>query len=173
MIAAGGLVTAYSYETGSLGTVPFSAQFRSLDGKLTRPQTYVQDAQADASVELAGPVTDGPENTRRVPLRVRYGGDAPQLGHSLTATQLPAGSMILFTDPHDGPVYGPQAFVPGGLLMQGEERDVALFISRPTDPADESVTITVELATQYWMGTTPDVDPSDNTVTFNLALPTS
>ncbi|MEV4718133.1 hypothetical protein AB0J94_13190 [Micromonospora noduli] len=173
MIAAGGLVTAYSYETGSLGTVPFSAQFRSLDGKLTRPQTYVQDTQADASVELAGPVTDGPENTRRVPLRVRYGGDAPQLGHSLTATQLPAGSMILFTDPHDGPVYGPQAFVPGGLLMQGEERDVALFISRPTDPADESATITVELATHYWMGTISDVDPSDNTVTFNLALPTS
>ncbi|MEU4551292.1 hypothetical protein [Micromonospora violae] len=50
MIAAGGLVTAYSYETGSLGTVPFSAQFRSLDGKLARPQTYVQDTQANASV---------------------------------------------------------------------------------------------------------------------------
>ncbi|MEU4551293.1 hypothetical protein [Micromonospora violae] len=122
---------------------------------------------------MIGPVTDGPENTRRVPLRVRYAGDARQLGNSLTATQLPAGSMILFTDPHDGPVYGPQAFVPGGLLMPGEERDVALFISRPTDPADESTQITVALATHYWNETVPDVDPSDNTVTFSLALPTS
>ena len=63
--------------------------------------------------------------------------------------------------------------MPGGLLMPGEERDVALFISRPTDPADESTPITVELATHYWMETVPDVDPSDNTVTFSLALPTS
>ena len=55
--------------------------------------------------------------------------------------------------------------MPGGLLDAGRrQRDVALFISRPTDPADESTPITVELATHYWMETVPDVDPSDNTV---------
>ncbi|MET8266903.1 hypothetical protein ACFYP0_19055 [Micromonospora arida] len=46
-------------------------------------------------------------------------------------------------------------------------------LSRPTDPADESTPITVELATHYWNEIVPDVDPSDNTVTFNLALSTS
>ncbi|MDG4806318.1 hypothetical protein O7634_06070 [Micromonospora sp. WMMD1120] len=173
MIADGGLVTVQSANVGSLETIPFSARFRSLDGTLTRPQTYVQDALTNASVELIGPVTDGPENTRRVPFRVRYSGDARQLANSLTATPLPAGSMILFTEPFDGPVYSAQAFVPGGLLMQGEERDVALYITRPTDPADESNPITLELKTHYWDETVPDVDPSDNTVTFNLALPTS
>ena len=172
MIATGGSITVYSWKFGSLGTVPFSAQFRSLDGKLARPQTYVQDTQPDASIELAGPVTDGPENTRRVPLRVRYAGDAANLGLSVRATPLPAGSMILHTDPWDGPVYSERAFVPGGQLMAGEEREIALLISRPTDPADETAPINLELSTD-WVETVPDVDPSDNTVTFNLALPTS
>lgn len=171
MIAAGGLVTVYSVKFGSLGTVPFSAQFRSLDGTLTRPQTYVRDTQPDASIELAGPVTDGPDNTRRVPLRARYAGDAANLGLSVNAT-LPAGSVILHAEPNEGPSYSSRAFVPGGDMMAGEERDFALVISRPTDPADESAPINLELSTD-WVETVPDVDPSDNTVTFTLALPTS
>ncbi|MEV4119092.1 hypothetical protein [Micromonospora sp. NPDC049645] len=173
MIAAGGLITVYSWSAGSLGTVPFSAQFRSLDGKLTHPQTYVQDTQPDASIELAGPVTDGPYNTRRVPVRARYAGDAPHRYLWVSATPLPAGSSILYTEPTDGPTFGGEAAVAGGPMMAGEERDLVLFITRPTDPADESNPINLELSTRWLDTTIPDVDPSDNTVTFSLALSTS
>ncbi|MGV9215882.1 hypothetical protein ACTFTM_28860 [Micromonospora sp. RB23] len=172
MIAGGGLVTVNSSAFGSLGTAQFSARFRALTGALSHPRTYVQDTQPDASIELAGPVTDGPENTRRVPVRVRYAGDAPNLGLRVRAAPLPAGSMILYTEPFDGPAYSDSAFVPGGQMMAGEERAIALFISRPTDPGDESGLINLELSTD-WVQTPADVDPSDNTVTFSLALPTS
>ncbi|MBM0277928.1 hypothetical protein [Micromonospora tarensis] len=172
MIADGGFVTVNSASAGALGTVPFSARFRSLSGSLSNPQTYVQDTQPDASIELAGPVTDGPENTRRVPVRVRYAGDAPNLRLELNAAPLPAGSAILYTEPTNGPTYGGEASVPGGQMMAGEERDLALFFTRPTDPADESTPISLEVSTS-WIATTTDVDPSDNTVTFNLALSAS
>ncbi|MEV1071735.1 hypothetical protein [Micromonospora parva] len=171
MIAAGGSVTVQSTAFGGLEAVPFSAQFRSLDGKLTRPQTYLQDSQPDASIELAGPVTEGPENTRRVPVRVRYAGDAPHRDLEVNA-QLPVGASILYCEPSAGPPWGGGAYVPGGQMMAGEERVFALFISRPSDPADEANPIDLELSTS-WLETVPDVDPSDNTVTFNLAVAAS
>ncbi|MGC4811643.1 hypothetical protein ACLQ29_14060 [Micromonospora sp. DT228] len=173
MIMNGGWVEVYSSIDGLVARTPLSALFRSTNGSLTRPRPYVQDARPDASIRLDGPVTvlpDG-EGNLRVPVTIRYDGDAPHDSFSVRASSLPAGSVFWHTDPTSGPVSGGGALVPVPelRLMPGEEYSFALVVSPPTDPADASELIDIEVATN-WYPTSPDADPSDNVVRTTLAV---
>ncbi|MEV4765426.1 hypothetical protein AB0J89_22690 [Micromonospora chokoriensis] len=169
----GGWVEAYSTNGGLVARTSFGALFRSTTGSLIRPRPYVQDAQPDASIRLDGPVTEFPDGAGnlRVPVTIRYDGDAPHNSFWVRASSLPAGSVFWHTDPADGPVGGSGALVPvpGLRLMPGEEYSFALVISPPTDPADATNLIDIELTTD-WYPTTPDVDPSDNVVRTTLTV---
>lgn len=173
MIMSGGWVEAYSINGGLLASPSVNALFRSTTGSLIRPRPYVQDAQPDASIRLNGPVTEFPggEGNLRVPLTIRYGGDAPHGSFWVQARSLPAGSVLQSADPGTGPVGsdGVLVPVPGLQLMPGEEFSFAVVISPPTDPADATKLVDIELTTS-WYPETPDVDPSDNVVQTTLAV---
>ncbi|MCG5471645.1 hypothetical protein LADH09A_005643 [Micromonospora sp. LAH09] len=173
MIMAGGWVEVYSSNSGLVASTPLSALFRSTNGSLIRPRPYVQDAQPDASIRLNGPVTEFPggEGNLRVPLTIRYGGDAPHGSFWVQARSLPAGSVLRSADPGTGPVGSDGVLVPVPelQLMPGEEFSFAVVISPPTDPADTTKLVDIELTTS-WYPETPDVDPSDNVVQTRLAV---
>ncbi|WFF01580.1 hypothetical protein [Micromonospora sp. WMMD964] len=173
MIMSGGWVEAYSTNGGLVASTSVNALFRSTTGSLIRPRPYVQDAQPDASIRLNGPVTEFPDGAGdlRVPVTIRYDGDAPHNSFWVQAGSLPAGSVLRHTDPGSGPVGSGGALVPvpGIQLMPGEEFSFALVISPPTDPADATKLIDIEVTTD-WYPETPDVDPSDNVVRTALAV---
>ncbi|SCE88304.1 hypothetical protein [Micromonospora chokoriensis] len=172
MIMSGGWVEAYSTNGGLVASTSVNALFRSTTGSLIRPRPYVQDAQPDASIRLNGPVTEFPdgEGNLRVPVTIRYDGDAPHNSFQVQASSLPAGSVLRHTDP-GSPVGSGGALVPvpGMRLMPGEEYSFALVISPPTDPADATELIDIQVTTD-WYPTTPDVDPSDNVVRTALTV---
>ncbi|WFE51690.1 hypothetical protein [Micromonospora sp. WMMD1155] len=173
MIMSGGWVEAYSTNGGLVASTSVKALFRSTTGSLIRPRPYVQDAQPDASIRLNGPVTEFPDGAGdlRVPVTIRYDGDAPHNSFWVQAGSLPTGSVLRHTDPGSGPVGSGGALVPvpGIQLMPGEEFSFALVISPPTDPADATKLIDIEVTTD-WYPETPDVDPSDNVVRTALAV---
>ncbi|WP_433115631.1 hypothetical protein [Micromonospora sp. CA-246542] len=176
MTMSGGWVEAYSNNGGLVATKSFSALFRSTTGSLIRPRTYEQDTQPDASIRLNGPVTEFPggDGNLRVPVTIRYGGDAPHNSFWVQANSLPAGSVFWHTDPGSGPVGSDGALVPLPelQLMPGEEYSFAVVISPPTDPADATKLVDIELTTS-WYPETPDIDPSDNVVRTTLAVDTN
>ncbi|WP_431897189.1 hypothetical protein [Micromonospora haikouensis] len=165
MSATGGVLDVFSAAGASVST-PFGAQFRSTTGSLTRPRPvpYVQDARPDAAIDVTGPVTVDPYGSYRLPVRVRYAGDAPHSSLYLKATNLPAGVVIEGTDPTSGPAYSDETLVPGTRMMPGEERAFDVVFSAPTSARD----VTLELWTA-WFGVSPDATPGDNVATFTLA----
>ncbi|MCG5447340.1 hypothetical protein NIE79_006109 [Micromonospora sp. NIE79] len=173
MRMGGGWVEVHSGQGGLLARESFNARFRSTTGSLTDPRLYVQDTQPNAAITAVGRATIDPDGygNLRVPVTVRYRGDAPHLGLYLKASPLPAGAVIQYTVPGDGPAMSDTTSVPGGRMMRGEERSFDVIISPPTDPADAEDIITFEVST-FWYGDV-DANPSDNTATFTLALPTS
>ncbi|MFF5178536.1 hypothetical protein ACFY2Q_11005 [Micromonospora sp. NPDC000316] len=173
MRMTGGWVEVYSTERGLVSRTSLDALFRSTNGSLHRPRPYLQDVRPDASIELDGPVTvfPGGEGNLRVPVTIRYRGDAPHNSFTVRANSLPEGSVFWHTDPGSGPVGSDGALVPVPQLqlMPGEEYSFALVISPPTDPADVSKLIDIEVTTS-WFPQAPDVDPSDNVVQTTLAV---
>ncbi|MET7950713.1 hypothetical protein [Micromonospora sp. NPDC005324] len=173
MRMGGGWVEVHSGQGGLLARESFNARFRSTTGSLTNPRLYVQDTQPDAAITALGRATINPDGYGhlRVPVTVRYQGDAPHLGLYLKASPLPAGSVIQYTIPGDGPAMSDTTSVPGGRMMRGEERSFDVIISPPTDPADAEDLITFEVST-FWYGDV-DADPSDNTAQTTLAVATN
>ncbi|MEV4496662.1 hypothetical protein AB0J84_13260 [Micromonospora arborensis] len=171
MSMGGGWVELYSVEQDEpVAIKSFGALFRSTTGSLIHPRPYVQDTQPDAAIESVGPVTLDPEGSGMLllPVTISYRGDAPHYSLDIKASPLPAGSLIHYTVPADGPVGSNQALVPGVQMMAGEVRSFGLLISPPTDPSDAQDVITLELLTNWYGG--PDANPSDNTAQTTLAV---
>ncbi|MEU1360419.1 hypothetical protein ABZ356_11330 [Micromonospora zamorensis] len=170
MSMAGGWVEVYSVSGELVAKKSFGAQFRSTAGSLAHPRPYVQDIRPDAGIESVGPATLDPEGSGNlyVPVTVRYRGDAPHFSLYIKASPLPAGSLIQYTVPADGPVGSDRALVPGVQMMSGEVRSFGLLITPPTDPADAQDVITFEVSADWYE--TPDADPSDNTAQTTLAV---
>ncbi|GIG89740.1 hypothetical protein [Plantactinospora endophytica] len=170
MSAAGGAVTVTTTDSQPLTiTKGFDTVFRSTTGSLRNPRPYVQDTQTDASV-AAGSATlvrqpDG-SYLGRLPVTVRYEGDAPHDGLQLESV-LPAGVQLDSIEPSDVCAY-PWCSVPGGEFMQGEERSVELVFTAPVGTtAGDLGTGSVVLHSSYFTEVS-DVDPSDNTTGFTI-----
>ncbi|MGX7676513.1 hypothetical protein [Plantactinospora sp. DSM 117369] len=171
MSAVGGAVTVQTTDSQPVTvTKSIDTLFRSTTGSLRNPRPYVQDTQTDASV-TAGAATlvrqeDG-SYLGRVPLTVRYNGDAPQDVNVLDSV-LPAGVQLRGISP--GAVCAfPWCEVPGGAFMPGEERSMELLIGAPAGTAlGDLGTGSVLLSTGFYLHDLSDVDPSDNTATFTV-----
>ncbi|RAO62097.1 hypothetical protein [Micromonospora saelicesensis] len=173
MRMGGGWVEVHSAQGGLVARESFNARFRSTTGSLTNPRLYVQDTQPNAAITAVGRATIDPENSGnlRLPVTVRYRGDAPHLSLYLKASPLPTGSVIQYTIPSEGPAMSDTTSVPGGRMMQGESRSFDVIISPPTEPADSQDIITLEVSA-FWYGDV-DADPSDNTAQTTLAVATN
>lgn len=172
MSAIGGAVTVTTKDAQPLTvTKSFDTVFRSTTGSLRNPRPYVQDTQTDASV-TAGSATlvrqaDG-SYLGRLPVTVRYDGDAPHDGLQLEAVP-PAGVQLYSIEPSDVCAY-PWCSVPGGEFMQGEERSVALVFKAPAGTTVGDLgTGTVRLHAGFFFTDLSDVDPSDNTASFAIS----
>ena len=145
--------------------------FRSTSGSVRNPQPYVQDTKSDISVTVQDATLvrqDDGSYAGRVPVTVRYAGDAPH--YELFADiALPEGVELQGLDPEE--VCGiTWCSVPGGRFMAGETRTFHVLVSAPaTTPtgAAGSGAITI---TSNWSGNVEDVDPSDNTAPFALTI---
>lgn len=170
MSMSGGWVEVYSTNGGLVASKSFGALFRSTSGSLAHPRRYVQNTQPDAAIDSVGPVTLDPEGSGnlRVPVTIRYRGDAPHLSLYIKASPLPAGSLIQYTVPSEGPVGSDEALVPGLRMMPGEVRSFDLLISPPTDPADAQDVITLTVSALWYE--VADARPSDNTAQTTLAV---
>ncbi|MEU5723298.1 hypothetical protein [Micromonospora sp. NPDC047738] len=151
----------------------FGALFRSTSGSLRNPVPYVQDSQARASISAAGAATlvrqpDGSYHGR-LPVTVRWAGDAAHEFLFVDAPTLPADVQIWGTDPQDLPGSLTSFIVPGGRFMAGEERsfDVLLRADPGTVPGDLGE-VTFQLDTRWGMDLVPDADPADNLASFTL-----
>lgn len=151
----------------------FSAHFRSTSGSLGNPVPYVQDPEAKASISAAGNATLVPQADGsylgRLPVTVRWAGDAAHDFLFVDATSLPAGVQIWGTDPQDDPSFLTSFWVPGGRFMAGEERtfDVLLHADAGTMPGDMS-NAAFQLSTKWASIVVADTDPADNTTTFTV-----
>ncbi|WP_200206147.1 hypothetical protein [Micromonospora coerulea] len=151
----------------------FAALFRSTSGSLRNPVPYVQDTQARASISTAGAATlvrqeDG-SYLGRLPVTVRWAGDAAHDLLFVDATALPAGVAIWGTDPEDLPSFFTNFVVPGGRFMAGEQRnfDVLLRAEPGTVPGALGGA-TFQLSTQWDGYVVADTDPTDNVATFTV-----
>ncbi|MDW5324687.1 hypothetical protein [Plantactinospora sp. KLBMP9567] len=171
MSAVGGAVTVQTADSRPVTvTDSFDTLFRSTTGSLRNPRPYVQDTQTDATV-TAGAATlvrqDDGSYLGRVPVTVRYDGDAPHDGLQLEAV-LPDGVQLRGISPEAVCLF-PWCEVPGGDFMPGEERSMELLVSAPagTAPGDLG-TGTVRLHTVFFLDELSDVDPSDNAAAFSI-----
>ncbi|MDG4790047.1 hypothetical protein O7626_29700 [Micromonospora sp. WMMD1102] len=169
MSVDGGAVTVQTRDAQpATVTDSFQTLFRSTTGSLRDPRPYVQDTRTDASVTAgAATLVRQPDGSYlgRVPVTVRYGGDAP---HDMlqVETQLPAGVQLRGIEP--GAVCaGTWCEVPGGRFMPGEERSVEVLVGAPagTAPGDLG-TGSIRLHAGFLFTELSDVDPSDNTAGF-------
>ncbi|MDZ5444712.1 hypothetical protein U2F26_18510 [Micromonospora sp. 4G57] len=151
----------------------FVARFRSTSGSLRNPVPYVQDSQARASITTAGAATlvrqeDG-SYQGRLPVTVRWSGDAAHDFLYVDATSLPAGVAIWGTDPQDLPSFFTNFVVPGGRFMAGEERSFDVLLrAEPGTTAGDLGSVTFELSTRWDSIAVADADPADNAATFNV-----
>ncbi len=175
MIARGGRVEVNVGDgSAAVGDAEnFAARFRSTSGSLRKPVPYVQDSQARASIGAAAGATlvrqeDG-SYQGRLPVTVRWAGDAAHDRLFVEATTLPAGVQIWGTDPQDLPSFFTEFVVPGGRFMAGEERsfDVLLRAEPGTVPGDLGAA-TFQLNTQWDGNVVADADPGDNTTSFTV-----
>ncbi|MEV0807447.1 hypothetical protein [Micromonospora sp. NPDC050200] len=170
MTAAAGRVEVVPGHTGQVADgEKFNTWFRATDGSLRHPQPYRQDTEAKAAITAtAGAVTltrqaDG-TYAGRLPVTVRYAGDAPHDFLFVRAT-LPAGVEIAGTDPQDSPSFGGYFDVPGGRMAAGEERGFDVLFRAPAETvAGDLGTVGFTLTTWYGDGEVADTDPTDNTL---------
>lgn len=174
MSVAGGRVEVQAGETVTDG-VDFGTLFRSTSGSLDNPRPYVQDSQAKASISTgttSAILVRQPDGSYlgRIPVTVRWAGDAGHDSLWAEATALPAGVQIWGTDPQDMPSGGNWFTVPGGRCMTGDLRTFDVLLRAPAGtPVGELGAVTFHLNTQWADIILPDADPSDNTVTFSAA----
>ncbi|MBO4209747.1 hypothetical protein [Micromonospora echinofusca] len=173
MVAEGGLVTVTPSGQPVADQSSFTTLFRSTSGSLRKPRPYVQDTRADAGLTTPGQVTltrqaDG-SFLGRMPVTVRYGGDAGHDRLMIEAVTLPAGMRFQGTDPQDMPSFPTWVEVPGGQFMPGEVRSFDILFDVPAGtPLGPIGTATVLLSTHWAYGAVADVDPADNTVSFTV-----
>lgn len=154
-----------------LDRASFLTRFRSTSGSLTDPQPYVQDQLTDASIVAADDVTltrqpDG-TYTGWIPVTVRYGGDARHDGLWAEAS-LPGGVVVVRAEPELG-IGTFTSFAAGEDFMPGEERDIDVLLRAPAEAVPGVIgTGAFTLGTVFGFDEVPDVDPSDNTVTFGI-----
>ncbi|WCN80952.1 hypothetical protein [Micromonospora sp. LH3U1] len=175
MIAKGGRVEVVPGHTQQVADgANFTARFRGTDGSLRNPRPYVQDTSANASL-TAG--TDALTLTRqadgtyagRLPVTVRYAGDAP---HDYLAVRaaLPAGVEIAGTDPQDSPSFGEFFDVPGGRMNAGEVRTFAVLFRAPTETVVGDLgAVELTLSTRYGADEVADASPADNSLQVTLS----
>ncbi|MBF9131416.1 hypothetical protein I0C86_20975 [Plantactinospora sp. S1510] len=148
----------------------FQSRFRSSTGSLRDPVTYVRDQQPDAGI-TAGDLTlvRQPDGTfeGRLPLTVRYDGDAPHNALHLFTQNLPAGIYEMHTVPTDDCGH---FCVPGGQFMEGEVRNFDLVFTGSADTRlGDLGEAGIEVQTDPWTPQAlPDADPSDNVTTFSI-----
>ncbi|MGI5211915.1 hypothetical protein [Plantactinospora sp. CA-290183] len=170
MSLAGGEVSVYSDDPADGVTKPFDTLFRSTTGSLRNPRPYVQDTETDATV-TAGTArllrqADG-SYAGRLPVTIRYAGDAGNDFLSVDFT-LPDGVQIEGIEPTEV-CAGNWCAIPGDSFAAGEERTVELLFSAPTGTtAGQLGTGTLSLTTSLFVDDIPDVDPSDNTASFDV-----
>ncbi|MFC8617685.1 hypothetical protein ACFT9M_14920 [Micromonospora purpureochromogenes] len=174
MTAADGRVEVVPGHTGQVADGEnFPTLFRSTDGSLRHPRPYVRDTEARAAIGASvGAVAlarqaDG-TYAGRLPVTVRYAGDAPHDYLAVLAT-LPAGVEVTGTDPQDAPSFGGWFEVPGGQLSAGAERafDV-LFRALAGTVAGDLGTVELTLSTLSGADEVRDADPTDNVLRVTL-----
>ncbi|MCO1598202.1 hypothetical protein M8C17_23920, partial [Micromonospora sp. RHAY321] len=175
MIAGGGRVEVVPGHTQQVADGEnFSARFRGTDGSLDHPRPYVQDTVARASLTsdtAALTLTRQADGTYagRLPVTVRYAGDAP---HDYLAVRavLPAGVEIAGTDPQDSPSFGEWFDVPGGRMGVGEERTFAVLFRAPADTtAGDLGTVGLTVSTRYGADEVAEASPADNSLQVTLS----
>ncbi|MFJ8581960.1 hypothetical protein [Micromonospora sp. NPDC093277] len=146
----------------------FSTLFRATTGSLANPKQYVRDERPDVSVSVTGGVTlvRQPDGTfaGRMPVTLRYNGDAPHNSIWYEARGLPEGVWEPWIE---GCVIG---CVPGDAFMEGEVRTFEFLVeARPGTALGEVGDVTVEFfaSTSY---PAPDLNPADNLVTFPVTV---
>ncbi|SCG75542.1 hypothetical protein [Micromonospora humi] len=143
----------------------FSTRFRSTTGSLANPRPYVQDAQPDLRVSAASAVTlvrqpDG-RFEGRLPVTLRYVGDAPHSFVWYTVDRLPAQVGEPWTEGSG------LNSVEGGALMDGEERRLTLIVNAAADaPIGELGQVDIQFS--LIRAIAPDVDPTDDRITFTV-----
>ncbi|GGM21144.1 hypothetical protein GCM10011608_02220 [Micromonospora sonchi] len=157
------------------GTATFGTLFRSSKGKLRPARPYVQDAQAKASISAGDATMTRAETGRwfaRVPVTVRWSGDAAHDNLWVGGVTLPNGVQLWTTEPDSGPAdWLEHLAVPGKRFMPGEERSFTLVVSAPADrsAADVGGPATLEVGATFWPTyVLPEATPADNTVVIHL-----
>ncbi|MEU1589210.1 hypothetical protein [Micromonospora sp. NPDC005710] len=147
--------------------------FRATNGSLRHPRPYVQDTSPNASLTAGADaltLTRQADGTYagRLPVTVRYAGDAPH-DHLAVQATLPAGVEIAGTDPQDSPSFGGFFEVPGGRMAEGEERTFAVLFRTSADTvAGELGAVDFVLSTSYGDGAVADATPADNNARVTL-----
>lgn len=175
MVAGSGTIKAtVHYQEEPAGTDSFGTLFRSADGKLRPAKPYVQDTEIKASIAAGATTLTRVADGRwfgRVPMTVRWAGDAAHDDLWVDGISLPSGVQVWATEPDSGPaVTETRLLVPGGRFMQGEERSFDLVVVAPAEtPAGDLGDATFQVGAQFWPLTElADADPSDNNATVHL-----
>jgi hypothetical protein len=171
MISSPGLVAVQSGGTsGAAGSSSFRALFRSTLGSIRNPRPYVQSQQSDLTI-TAQPATltrqDDGTFAGRSTVTVRSGTDAAHysIGTELT---LPDGVRFNGVDPSEA-CGGNGCAVPGGQFAQNETRKFSVLLSAEADtPIGALGAASITTGMSWTRGPVPDVDPSDDTATFDI-----
>jgi hypothetical protein len=154
-----------------LATATSRTLFRSTTGELTQPRPYVQDDHTDISVGASDVrLTEQADGSflGRVPVTVRWNGDAPHWDLSVT-TAVSEGFELSGNGPEQVCGYA-ECIVPGSAFVTGESRTIEVEISAPAGtPVGTEGTGTVG-ARASWFTELPEADSSDNTATFHIAV---
>jgi hypothetical protein len=175
MRAGTGTVTAtVAGQQEPAGADGFGTVFRSTAGTLHPARPYVQDTEIRASI--AGDdatltrVADG-RWFGRVPVTVRWAGDAAHDRLWVDGIGLPAGVRVWATEADSGPAStDTRLYVPGGRFMPGEERRFDLVVVADAEtPAGDLGMATFQVGAAFYPLTElTDANPSDNSAAVRL-----
>lgn len=154
-----------------VGQSAFRTLFRSSTGSLTWPRRYVADTVPSVSVRAGDTaLVRQPDGTYagRIPVTVRYNGDAPHSELFVDVRDLPAGVDFRHLDPIGGAHFG----ISGGEFGMGEERTFDVVVDGTAEllPGDlGAVRVQVTTDNPWYWDPAPDVDPTDNVATVRLS----
>ncbi|MGY0007609.1 hypothetical protein [Micromonospora sp. I033] len=145
----------------------FSTRFRSTTGTLANARPYVQDTQPDVSVSITGGLTLARRSDGffegRLPVTVRYNGDAPHDQVWFEPVSLPDGVWEPWTEECG------LNCVPGGAFMEGEERTFTLIFSTQNELEAGDLgegSVAFRALSRYQT----DANPTDNVITFPVTV---
>ncbi|MEU2612105.1 hypothetical protein ABZ570_11055 [Micromonospora sp. NPDC007271] len=175
MRAGNGTVKAtVYYQQEPAGVADFGTQFRSTDGKLNPAKPYVQDSTIKASITAGDATLSRVADGRwfgRVPMTIRYAGDAAHDKLWVDGIALPNGVRVWATEPDSGPApTDTRLYVPGRRFMPGEERSFDLVVVAPAEtPAGDLGVAAFQVGAMFFpIQELTDADPSDNTASVRL-----